>query len=126
MRIRVEFCAAMASLLAAPAFAHHSLTMYDRSKRTTLEGTIKEFEWTNPHVWIHVIAHNGSTKADEEWLIEGPYPRILEQSGWTQTSLKKGDKAIVVMHPSKDPGNKRGLLVAVTVNGQQVWKNPFE
>ena len=116
----------LAALLSARASAHHSLTTYDKSQRATLEGTIKDFQWSNPHIWIHFIARDVGASRDEEWSIEGPSPNILLGSGWTKASLRPGDAVVMEMHPSKKAGVKSGLLIRVTVNGQEVWKNPFE
>src|SRR5689334_21394124 len=44
--------AAAVAMYAIPAFAHHSFAMFDADKKVTLEGTVKEFQWTNPHSWI--------------------------------------------------------------------------
>jgi hypothetical protein len=40
------------AIFALPAFAHHSYSMFDGTKTVTLEGTVKEFQWVNPHAWI--------------------------------------------------------------------------
>jgi hypothetical protein len=109
---------AVVSLAAAPAFAHHSFAMFDNAKNVTLEGTIKEFQWTNPHSWIQIMVKDGSGK-EVEYSIEGGSPNGLSRGGWKRTSLKPGDKATVVIHPLKD-GTNGGSLVTVTVNGQQI------
>ena len=109
---------AVVSLAGAPAFAHHSFAMFDNQKNTTLEGTIKEFQWTNPHSWIQIVVKDASGK-DVEWSIEGGSPNGLSRSGWKRTSLKPGDKATVVIHPLKD-GTNGGSLVTVTVGGVQI------
>ena len=109
---------AVMSLSGAPAFAHHSFAMFDNAKNTTLEGTIKEFQWTNPHSWIQIMVKDASGK-EVEWSIEGGSPNGLSRGGWKRTSLKPGDKATVVIHPLKD-GTNGGSLVTVTVNGQQL------
>ena len=44
-----------ASALAVPALAHHSFSMFDAEKTVTLNGTVKELEWTNPHSWLRVM-----------------------------------------------------------------------
>jgi hypothetical protein len=109
---------AVAALAAAPAFAHHSFAMFDNQKNVTLEGTIKEFQWTNPHSWVQIVVKDAAGK-DVEWSIEGGSPNGLARSGWKRTSLKAGDKAVVVIHPLKD-GTAGGSLVTVTVGGQQI------
>ena len=110
---------AMVSLAAAaPASAHHSFAMFDNAKNTTLEGTIKEFQWTNSHSWIQIMVKDASGK-EVEYSIEGGSPNGLSRSGWKRTSLKPGDKATVVIHPLKD-GTNGGSLVTVSVNGVQI------
>ena len=109
---------ATVALAAAPAFAHHSFAMFDSQKNLTLDGTIKEFQWTNPHSWIQIMVKDASGK-EVEWSIEGGSPNGLSRGGWKRTSLKAGDKAQVVIHPLKD-GTNGGSLVTVTVNGQQI------
>jgi hypothetical protein len=109
---------AAVALAAAPAFAHHSFAMFDNTKNVTLEGTVKEFQWTNPHSWIQIVAKDASGK-DVEYSIEGGSPNGLARQGWKRTSLKPGDKATLVMHPLKD-GTAGGSLVTVSVGGVQV------
>jgi hypothetical protein len=109
---------AAVALAAAPAFAHHSFAMFDNTKNVTLEGTIKEFQWTNPHSWVQIVAKDASGK-DVEYSIEGGSPNGLARQGWKRTSLKPGDKAVLVMHPLKD-GTAGGSLVTVSVGGVQV------
>ena len=109
---------AAASLAGGPALAHHSFAMFDAQKTTVLEGTIKDFQWTNPHCWIQVVVKDPSGK-EVEWSIEGGSPNGLGRQGWKRTSLKPGDQAEVTIHPLKD-GSNGGSLVKVSVGGVQV------
>ena len=55
------------AMYAVPASAHHSFAVFDAEKTTNLEGTVKEFQWTNPHAWILLnVAKEGQT---QEWAI---------------------------------------------------------
>ena len=110
-------CVVLALWMSA-AVAHHSFAMFDSQKTITLEGTIKEFQWTNPHTWIQLLVRDASGK-EVEWSIEGGSVNGLARAGWKRTLLKAGDKATVVIHPLKD-GNPGGSLVTVTVNGQVI------
>jgi hypothetical protein len=112
--------AAVGSLaaVAAPAQAHHSFAMFEGQKTVTLDGTVKQFQWTNPHTWVQLIVKDASGK-DVEWSIEGGSPNALARSGWKRTSLKAGDRAVVVIHPLKD-GTDGGSLVSASVNGATV------
>ena len=107
---------AAAGFLSAPAFAHHSFAMFDFQKTVTLDGTIKEFQWTNPHSWVQIMVKNPETGKLEEWSIEGGGPAGLAKQGWKRTSLKPGDKATIVVHPLKD-GTTGGSLMSASVNG---------
>src|SRR3569832_2236734 len=110
---------AVVALAAAPAFAHHSFAMFDNQKNVTLDGTVKEFQWTNPHSWIQLVVKDPATGKEVEWSIEGGSPNGLSRSGWKRTSLKSGDKAVAIIHPLKD-GTNGGSLVSVSVNGVQI------
>ena len=118
MNLRILAAVAVTTAIAAPASAHHSFAMFDNQKNVTLEGSIKEFQWTNPHAWIQIMVKDASGK-EVEWSIEGGSPNGLARAGWKRTSIKTGDKATVVIHPLKD-GTNGGSLVTVSVNGQKV------
>ena len=105
-------------LAEGPAWAHHAFAMFDTSKEVTLDGTIKEFQWTNPHAWVQILVKDASGK-EVEWSIEGSSPNNLARFGWTRTSVKPGDRAQIVIHPMKS-GQIGGSLVKITVNGQVV------
>jgi hypothetical protein len=106
MKFRVIATAAAASVcLAMPALAHHSFSMFDHEKTVTMNGVIKEFEWTNPHAWLHVIADEGGKKV--EWSFEmGSVGQVAAQ-GWKADIVKPGDKITVEGNPLKD-GSRGG------------------
>jgi hypothetical protein len=109
-------CVAVLSVLVSNgAAAHHSFAMFDNQKETTLTGTIKELQWTNPHIWIQVLVGDPAGKV-VEWSIEGGSPNNLARKGWSRTSIKAGDKVSIVIHPLKN-GENGGSLMKVTVNG---------
>jgi hypothetical protein len=99
--------------LALPVLAHHSFAMFDQSKQVTLVGTVKEFQWTNPHAFIHIEATVDGSK--DVWDIELNSPNNLKRQGWKSTSLKAGDKVTVVANPLRDLSHKGGLFIAVTL-----------
>jgi hypothetical protein len=108
----------LASAAAAPALAHHSFAMFDTQKSVTVEGTVKAFQWSNPHTSVQIIVKDPNGN-DVEWSVEGGSPNGLARQGWSRLSLRPGDKASVVIHPLKDGANG-GVLVRATVNGQPV------
>jgi hypothetical protein len=116
LRLRAVVAAlAIAAAIAVPAQAHHSFAMFDNQKTVTLDGAVKQFQWTNPHTWIQIVVKDANGHS-EEWSIEGGSPNGLARTGWKRDSLKPGDHAIVVIHPLKD-GSNGGSLVTVSVNG---------
>lgn len=98
------------------AGAHHSFAMFDSSTEQTIEGVVKEFQWTNPHTWIQVNVTGADGKV-VEYSIEGNSPNGLSRQGWTRNSLKPGDKVVLKMHPLKD-GGPGGAFMSAMVNGQ--------
>jgi hypothetical protein len=113
----VSAAATALTLLATAVSAHHSFAMFDQSKEVTLEGTLKELQWTNPHIWVQVMAKDPATGKDVEWSIEGGSPNNLARKGWSRNVMKAGDKITIVIHPLKN-GEHGGSLMKVTVNGQ--------
>ena len=105
------------------AMAHHSAAMYDVQKKVTLIGTIKEFQWTNPHCWIQLVVEDAGGKSTE-WSIETVSPPGLKKHGWTRDAVKAGDKATVVFMPLKS-GEHGGGLISVTVNGKMIGDGPL-
>ena len=99
-------CAAVVSV--APLTAHHSAAMFDDEKVVELNGTIKQVQWTNPHVWIQVVVDNNGQKT--EWSLEGGSPNTLSRNGWRATTFKAGDAVTVRLNPMKD-GSAAGSFI---------------
>jgi len=111
-------CLAMtaAVLFAAPAGAHHSFAMFDATKTVTLQGTVKEFEWTNPHSWLRVNVADDKTGKSVLWALELSSPARLTTMGMHADSVKPGDKVSVTFHPMKD-GTRGGQFMQATLPG---------
>lgn len=101
---------------AVAAHAHHSFAMFDSGKEQAIEGEVKEFQWTNPHIWIQVNV-KGADGNVVEYSIEGSSPNGLRRLGWSRNSVKAGDKVALKIRPLKD-GSPGGSLVSILVNGQ--------
>jgi len=105
------------------AVAHHSTAMFDMAKNVTLQGTIKEFQWTNPHTFIYIDVPNAGGGV-EEYGIEGMSPNYLARVGWDKHTLSTGDKVELVIHPLKD-GRKGGFDVSVKMpDGKLMYNLP--
>jgi hypothetical protein len=111
-----------AALLAAPAFAHHSFAMFDQSKVVYLPGTVTEFEFINPHTWLHLAFVNDKGEVST-WSFEAGSVAQLARLGWSRDSFKVGDKVEIGFRPLKD-GSRGGQLMSVKLaNGQKVCSN---
>jgi hypothetical protein len=104
-----------------PALAHHSFAMFDAGKKVTLAGTVKEFQWTNPHAFILMMVANSDGQA-EQWSIEMGGPGGLARQGWVPKTLKPGMNVSVTMHPLKE--GHGGQFLAVTLPDGTQLGNP--
>jgi hypothetical protein len=106
-----------------PLAAHHAMVMYDRLKTMVLIGTVVEFQWTNPHVFVMV---NGAVDIDDEptlWRLETTSPSGLVRLGWTATALRPGDRVSITINPHRDgTREKSARLLKVTLldTGQEL------
>ena len=107
-----------AGALSAPAQAHHSFAMFDQARQVTVNGTVKEFQWTNPHAFIEVVDASGKL-----WSVELNSPNNLIRQGWRRTAMKPGDKVSVIINPLRD-GKAGGLFNAVTLPDGTILGNP--
>ena len=98
---------------AQPVLAHHSFANFDLGKQLTVAGTIKEIQFTNPHVWLQVMVPDGKG-GQTEWSFEAGAPGMLLRTGWKPNTLKTGDAVTVVTHPAKN-GEANGSLIRVTL-----------
>jgi Family of unknown function (DUF6152) len=120
MKLRALGLACFAvSVFAIPVFAHHSFAMFDAEKSATLEGTVKEFQWTNPHSWILMMVNNAQGQP-EQWAIELGSPSALARQGWVPKTLAPGMKIKTVIHPLKDGTNGGQYMAVILPDGSQM------
>jgi len=123
MNIKVLGVASLALLLfVLPALAHHSFAMFDQSKVVYLSGKVKQFEWVNPHAWLHltVTSANGS---EATWSFEGGSVAQLASLGWKPDSFPAGVEVKIGFRPMKD-GSRGGQLMSVKYgSGERLCSN---
>jgi len=95
------FVAACLFVQARPALAHHGGSAYDTTHPMTLTGTVKDFQFIQPHPLITL-----SVKDDQgnmvDWSVEMTAPNHLVHYGWNGKKLKPGDQITVTGSPSKN------------------------
>ena len=117
MNIRTAcVCAVALAAIGTGALAHHSYAMFDRAKTVTLNGTIREFRWTNPHSWIQITVP-GESGGTDEWSVEMGSPFELLRVGWTAKTVKAGDKVSIQVHPVKDGSKGAGFVSGTDADG---------
>jgi hypothetical protein len=109
------------TIAGAPASAHHSYAMFDVNKNISIEGTVKQFMWTNPHGWIRLVVTD-SKGNPQEWAVETGSLTILVALGWNPKTLQPGDKIRMTVHPMKS-GLPGGDFVSLDAGGHNVVKN---
>jgi hypothetical protein len=100
--VRSTSLGAAALAVAGAAVAHHSFAMFDRTRTVTIEGTVRTFEWTNPHIWLWLNVPDGKG-GTIVWGFEGVAPgEAARLNGWTKSTFVKGEKLTVEASPLKD------------------------
>jgi hypothetical protein len=114
----------LAAAIAAPAFAHHSFAMFDAEKIVTTKGTVKEYEWTNPHSWLRVMVTDASSGKALQWAFEMSSPATMKGLGMTPDTVKPGDVVTVTYHPLKDGSRGGQFMQALLPNGELAVRRP--
>jgi hypothetical protein len=109
-----------------PLFAHHGNASYDATKTVTVKGTVTEFIWSNPHVFVKLDGKDDSGNT-VHWIVEGQNPVSMMAIGWTKNTFKPGDEVEIDAAPAKN-GNPIGFLGGasptaprrrIVINGKQ-------
>jgi hypothetical protein len=109
-----------AALMAEPAAAHHSTSMYDRNAPLTIEAEVVEFRWVNPHSFLTVIdTATTAGAAAKTWSIEMSSPGVLTRSGWNKRTFNRGDKITLRFGPLRN-GDSGGIFMQATLADGQV------
>jgi hypothetical protein len=97
---------------ALPAFAHHSFSMFDRTKQIDVKGTVSEFQFVNPHVWLWMMVPDANGQSSK-WGFEGEAVSVWMRKGVKKNSLAAGEQITVRANPMKD-GAKAGFILGIT------------
>jgi len=122
LRLVVPIALFLGPFFAPPVLAHHSFAVFDQTKVNYVRGTVKDFEWINPHTWLHMELA-GANGAVTIWTFEGGSPEQLASLGWRPEILHAGDRIEIGFRPLKN-GEHGGQLMSVKfANGQHVCSN---
>ena len=114
--------AAALAIAAGGAQAHHSFAMFDSAKKVTVSGTVKQFQWTNPHAYIQIVAKDERGR-DVEWSMEMGAPMYLYARGCRPSTLRAGMPVNVTINPLRN-GRAGGVVLTVTgADGRAIGRN---
>ena len=114
---------ALAALLISvqPAAAHHSGAGFESDKIVELSGTIKEFQFKNPHTWIQVMVQDANGKTTE-WSLEWGSPNSLGRQGYRPSTFPPGAKVTVRLNPMKNGEPAGGFIAAKFADGTTIGR----
>jgi hypothetical protein len=101
-----------------PVLAHHSFAGYDKSRKVTVTGTVRQWQFTNPHSWLQLmVVENGR---QVEYPIEGSSVNTLIRRGWSRTTFRPGETVTVEIYPRTGGARGGALLMARFANGRTI------
>ena len=120
MKMRwIAALAAGATLCAAPLHAHHGVAAYDMTVMTSLKGTVREFDWANPHatIWFDAPDDKGAMR---KWEVETNSPNLLNRAGWTRDTVKPGAQMTIHGYKGKNDAPTMRLEKIVMPDGREI------
>lgn len=106
------FCAA------ASTHAHHSAVMFDEESEVTVEGTVREFQYTNPHSWLLVDVTNEDGSVTT-WGFEAEGPSTLMRAGIRKSDFSPGTKLTISGNPMRDGRPAAAWIRATRADGKE-------
>jgi len=113
--------ALMLLVCSGTAQSHHSSAMFDKDTVREVRAVVREFQWTNPHVWIQILIP-GENGDQQEWSIEGGGPNTLFRSGWRRDSFKPGQEITIRFNPMRDGSPAGGFIGAKFGDGSTLGR----
>jgi len=105
-------------IVSFPVLGHHSSFAFDTENVLSIEGTVTEWFWANPHCLLKLdtVDDSGSVA---QWVAETQAPANMVDAGWRKNDLKPGDEVTLVVRPAKN-GNPVGAIVSVEFSDGRV------
>ncbi len=108
-------------IVVQPAIAHHSATSFNADEVKEFTGTIKEFQFTNPHTWIQILVRNAAGQ-EEEWSVEWGSPNALARQGVRPSTFPPGAKVTMRIHPMLNGSPAGGFIGTKFADGTIVGR----
>jgi hypothetical protein len=119
-RFRAAAWLALGTFVGAGAHAHHSFAVhFEPDASLSLSGVVTDFRFRNPHGLLFFTVQ-GEDGVEEEWKAETNSPNILRRRGWSDSSIKVGDRVTVEGYPSRDDSNSMRISRVVYEDGREL------
>ena len=112
-------------MMVLPSFAHHGNAAYDTTKTVTVQGTITDFQFINPHVMVFFEAKNDKSNI-EKWQGELTSPNHLMRTGWTRETLKPGYQVTFGGLRAKSGATTLWITKVVAADGHDISLSPAD
>ena len=120
MSSKIGLLFAAAVLAAAPVAAHHGAGVFEPEKKVTVQGTVTDFQFVNPHVLVYMTVKGGDGK-EVQWGGELTSPNRLARDAravkWHKEILKPGDRITITGHPARNGAPMMDILKIVDAEG---------
>jgi hypothetical protein len=122
----ISFTVVCLLVVSAPMFAHHGGAAYETDKSVIVKGTVTDYIWSNPHVFVKVDVKDDKGNI-AHWIVEAQNPVSMMQIGWSKNTFKQGDEVEIDAMPARN-GNPVGFLGSssptaprrrIVINGKQ-------
>jgi hypothetical protein len=121
---RAAACGLLLAAAASPSFAHHSAAMFDFAHPITLEGTVRDFNWSNPHISVDLYVEGKNGAPGKVWTIEASSTGVMGRAGWTKHTMNPGDKVAILCSPLRDGGSGGSITTVTLASGKVItWLN---
>ena len=120
--MRTRLAIVLAAIVLPPLFieAHHSGVMFEPEKQVSMEGVVKEFQYTNPHSWLIVDVTNKDGTLTS-WGFEAEGPSTLMRNGVRLSDFRVGTKLTITGRPMKDGRPAAVWVKAVRADGMEFY-----
>ena len=121
--MRARFISVLLSIAAyavwgAPSLAYHGAAAYT-DEIITLQATITDFRYVNPHVQLYFDIENGAGQI-EHWQGEMTAPNKLSRAGWSRSTLQIGDKLAIWGRAGRNGGKSVWVTALARDDGEQL------
>ncbi len=116
---RLALTSSFLFFISAPLLAHHGASEYDMTRIVSLNATVKQLQFVNPHTLLVFSVKDDAGKVNE-WEGELPSPNLLSRRGWSRSTLKPGDQVTVIGSPAKNGQNGMQVKKLVFPDGHEM------